>query len=101
MHSVLVIVEKVLSNDIVTQSLNNRSWQNLIGQVAELVGNSGENEKFPEGVWLIDLTNGMSMFSSIVHKIESYQLTYRVLFFEESPKWVYSQNQPNNVGTRP
>ena len=45
-------------------------------------------ESLSENVWQIDLRSGLDTLSKIIHEANGWQVSIRVLFFEDAPDWI-------------
>ncbi|HVM60544.1 MAG TPA: hypothetical protein VMV72_06710 [Verrucomicrobiae bacterium] len=90
MHSILLIAE-------MPQALSEREQPSWIYQLKTIEANALQDaggdaslEKLNAGCWLLSANGGLSILASLIRGLEHSKMKYRVLFFEEPPKWIGS-----------
>jgi hypothetical protein len=63
-----------------------------VGQLVELANTYGAIETLSESVLLIHLSKGMLPLALTLHVCIRSKVSYKVLFFEEAPRWVPSSD---------
>lgn len=82
MHSAIIIIE--------SSSLQNPYWQNILGIAKTAKENNESIDQIGAGSWQIVLENGLHSLCQMEVEAKAANLKYRILFFEEAPKWLYS-----------
>ena len=88
MHSVLLIIEK----PNIDKAEANQSWLAFQSKLAEICKSYEEIQKLDESTVLINLNNELPAFCSLIDVSNTRKLSYRVLFFEEKPSFITSNN---------
>lgn len=85
MHSILLVVENSINIEIETIRQNG-----LHKEIREVVKSYKNTEALREGVYMIK-SNDISCFVEVSALCIRAKCTYKAIFFDEEPQWVYSK----------
>ncbi len=86
MHSALLVIDKTEE-----RPLPDSQWSVGGSQITDLLRSTRGVENLARYVWLIPLQDGQLTDLNRAGQIAaSHNLKYRILFFHESPDWVFS-----------
>lgn len=87
MASVLLIAENPGSGQAQTKA----QWISLLRRAGVIAEQNKNVQILGDGIWQISLDGGAMPFVAIASEIQDSEFQYQSLFFEDAPKWVYSQ----------
>ena len=87
MHSALLVIEKPdLSNPE-----KEKAWTDLKKALSGILATYERIEMLSENVLMIPMQSALPTFGDLIHAAQGKELSYRVLFFDQEPQWVYSK----------
>ena len=86
MHSILVTFQSPSDDREDTM----RRWRELLSDISGLTRHNENAETLSETVLLIRLDRGLSSWVKVSSRLDREGTPYKVLFFDEEPKWVSS-----------
>ena len=63
-------------------------WQHNRSLLQKELRQASGSQQLDEGTWLFELEHGLSTFSAALRQAGQSPYPYRVLFFDEKPKWI-------------
>jgi hypothetical protein len=93
MHSVLVVAElpKCPTGPHHEGESIREAIEVISNRIRAVLTRHPDIQPLHEGAWQIPLASGLTSFVDLCSVLENSSYTYRVLFFEEEPKWIVSQ----------
>jgi hypothetical protein len=92
MHSILLSIEipkKANESDDDQLRKKTLAWQNLARELQLIATQNKKIEMLGENCWLLPADHGLPFLARAIHTSAGSGLAYRVLFFDEEPKWIH------------
>jgi hypothetical protein len=92
MHSILLAIEvpkKANESEDDQSRKKTLAWQNLAKELQLIATQNKQIEMLGETCWLLPAAQGLPFLARAIHSSAVSGLAYRVLFFEEEPKWIF------------
>ena len=70
-----------------------KSEQSFLAYLIERAKKDSSMSLLGVGAALLDLSSGLNAMSYLVDKAEEFHIQHRVLFFEEEPSWIITNNK--------
>lgn len=86
MYSLLVIEKPDLSDPD-----KEKAWTDLKKALSGISTKYESVEKLSENVLMIPMQSALPAFGTLIHVTQESQLSYRVLFLDQKPEWIYSK----------
>lgn len=89
MHSALLVIEKKTGEDFRVDA----AWESSMAAIKEILKIADQVQPLAENTLLIPLQSDLSTLSLLISECLKRHLSYKVLFLDEAPNWVFSPDQ--------